>query len=80
MGEDPNNFGKNFVGHDTHCPFEYVQEKLEYLSCLYLSHKGLESHEWAKTDLHPIMNGYMESGTNMLIFGFIVCILHVIIV
>ena len=79
-GDDPNNFGEKIFDHDNLCPFEYVQEKLDYISCLFLSYTGLETHEWAKNDLHPIMHDYKESGKNLVRCVFIVFNWCVIIV
>ena len=79
-GDDPNNFGEKISNHDDLCSFEYAQEKLDSMSCLFLSHTALETHEWAKNDLHPIMHDYKESGKNLVRCVFIVLIWRVIIV
>ena len=80
-GEDPDNCGEKVFGHDDSCPFEYVQEFLDYISCLYLSHTKLETNqEWAKNDLHPVMRTYKESGKNLIRCVLIVFNWRVIIV
>ena len=79
-GDDPNDFGQPFVGPESAYRFEHIEEKLDWVSCSFISHMSLQSQEWAKSDLHPIMKVYMKSGTNVLIFAFIVCISHVMIV
>ena len=72
-GEDPDNCGEKVFGHDDYYPFEYVQEFLDYMSCLYLSHTKLETDQaWAKNDLHPVMHYYKESGKNLVRCVFIV--------
>ena len=65
-GEDPKKFGEKIFDHDNLCPFKYAQEKLDYMSCLYLSHSVLEIHEWAKNDLHRVMHDYKESSKNLV--------------
>ena len=78
--DDPTNYGQALVGLQSAYLVEYIETKLKWLSCLFISHFDLKSQEWAKNDLHPLMKVYMKSGTNVLIFAFIFCILHVIIV
>ena len=72
-GEDPDNCGEKVFDHDHLCRFEYAQEILDYMSCLYLSHTKLEKNQaWAKNDLHPVMHYYKESGKNLVRCVFIV--------
>ena len=78
-GEDPDNFGKKVFGIDENLPFEYVDEYLGYVSCLYLTHSSMEKgQDWVKEDLHPVMARYRESGKNLLSRVLILCSIDVL--
>ena len=79
--DDVDNCGLKVFGFDENCPFEYVVEYLDYMSCLFLSCTQLETgQEWPKDDIHPVMQTYRESGKSLIIRVLIVFNIRVIIV
>ena len=78
-GEDTNNFGNTVFGIDDKLPFEYVDEYLGYVSCLYLTHPSMENgQDWVEKDLHPKMATYRESGKNLISRVLILCSIDVL--
>ena len=78
--DDRHNYGQALVGLQSSYPAKPIETEIKWLSCLFLSHFDLKSQEWAKNNLYPLTKVYMKSGTNVLIFALIFCILHVIII
>ena len=78
-GQDPNNFGNTVFGHDRKLPFQYVDEYLGWVSCLYLTHPAMETgQDWVVKDLHPKMATYSESGKNLISRVLILCSIDVL--
>ena len=79
-GEDPNNFGNTVFGHDEKLKFQYVDEYLGWLSCLYLYHPAMKKgQDWVEKDLHPTMEIYSASGKNAISYEIFLCLTVVLL-